>query len=464
MHLVQQSTIVDEALVVLVVTFSIPQSSHVPIAIPHVHITSFLRRYLKPMAFSIIMGSEVDKSSIDKNIILKVDNSNDAIQNLKEEYSELSEQAQQLLTDKLFLENECSRLKKRANRLDEELSNLRSPPFVIGHLQDKINDNAIVRSSNGTVFLVTVNSFIDQSKLVPGARVALNQDNLSVIDVLDDAWDPLVSRAEIIDSPNVKYSDIGGLEDQIHQVRQAIELPIENPEAFVKFGIESPKGVLLAGPPGTGKTLLAKAVATSTNATFLGIVGSELAQKYIGEGGRMVRELFDLASQRAPSIIFIDEIDSIGSKRLDSTTSGDREVQRTLMQLLAEMDGFDSVKDVKIIAATNRPELLDAALLRSGRFDRIVTLPLPDKDARKSIIQVHIKNTPLSKDIDLNFISQKTDGFSGAEIKSMVVEAAMKAISDNRNKVKKSDFIKAIEIINKKKNDSPNSAAEALYS
>ena len=410
------------------------------------------------------MGSEVDESSIDKNIILKVDNSNDAIQNLKEEYSELSEQAQQLLTDKLFLENECSRLKKRANRLDEELSNLRSPPFVIGHLQDKINDNAIVRSSNGTVFLVTVNSFIDQSKLVPGARVALNQDNLSVIDVLDDAWDPLVSRAEIIDSPNVKYSDIGGLEDQIHQVRQAIELPIENPEAFVKFGIESPKGVLLAGPPGTGKTLLAKAVATSTNATFLGIVGSELAQKYIGEGGRMVRELFDLASQRAPSIIFIDEIDSIGSKRLDSTTSGDREVQRTLMQLLAEMDGFDSVKDVKIIAATNRPELLDAALLRSGRFDRIVTLPLPDKDARKSIIQVHIKNTPLSKDIDLNFISQKTDGFSGAEIKSMVVEAAMKAISDNRNKVKKSDFIKAIEIINKKKNDSPNSAAEALYS
>jgi len=410
------------------------------------------------------MGSEVDKSSIDKNIILKVDNSNDAIQNLKEEYSELSEQAQQLLTDKLFLENECSRLKKRANRLDEELSNLRSPPFVIGHLQDKINDNAIVRSSNGTVFLVTVNSFIDQSKLVPGARVALNQDNLSVIDVLDDAWDPLVSRAEIIDSPNVKYSDIGGLEDQIHQVRQAIELPIENPQAFVKFGIESPKGVLLAGPPGTGKTLLAKAVATSTNATFLGIVGSELAQKYIGEGGRMVRELFDLASQRAPSIIFIDEIDSIGSKRLDSTTSGDREVQRTLMQLLAEMDGFDSVKDVKIIAATNRPELLDAALLRSGRFDRIVTLPLPDKDARKSIIQVHIKNTPLSKDIDLNFISQKTDGFSGAEIKSMVVEAAMKAISDNRNKVKKSDFIKAIEIINKKKNDSPNSAAEALYS
>ena len=183
------------------------------------------------------------------------------------------------------------------------------------------------------------------------------------------------------------------------------------------MGGKIPKGALLVGAPGTGKTLLAKAVASSTNATFLGIVGSELAQKYIGEGGRMVRELFDLASQKAPSIIFIDEIDSIGSKRLDSTTSGDREVQRTLMQLLAEMDGFESVKNVKIIAATNRPELLDAALLRSGRFDRIVTLPLPDKDARESILTVHTKNTPLSKNVDLNFISNKTDGLDGAVIK-----------------------------------------------
>jgi proteasome regulatory subunit len=327
-----------------------------------------------------------------------------------------------------------------------------------------MNDNAIVRSSNGTVFLVSVNSFIDQTKLVPGARVALNQDNLSVIDVLDNAWDPLVSSAEIIESPNVSFSDIGGLEEQIKQIRQAIELPIENPEAFLKFGIESPRGILLAGPPGTGKTLLAKAVATSTKATFLGIVGSELAQKYIGEGGRMVRELFDLASKKAPSIIFIDEIDSIGSKRLDSTTSGDREVQRTLMQLLAEMDGFDSVKDVKIIAATNRPELLDAALLRSGRFDRVVNLPLPQKEARVSILKVHTKNTPLSKNVDINYLSNKTDGFSGAELKSLVVEAAINAISDNRNSVTKSDFVKSIEIINKKKNDSPINNTQNSYS
>ena len=408
------------------------------------------------------MSSEVDESGFIKNDISINDNS-DSIKDIKKNFLLLSEKAQQLLTDKIFLENECSRLKKRANRLEEELSNLHAPPFVVGHLQDIVNDNAIVRSSNGTVFLVSINKHIEKSKLVPGARVALNQDNLSIIDVLNDAWDPLISSAEIIESPDISFNDIGGLNEQIKQIRQAIELPIENPAAFDKFGIESPKGILLAGPPGTGKTLLAKAVASSTNATFLGIVGSELAQKYIGEGGRMVRELFDLASQKAPSIIFIDEIDSIGSKRLDSTTSGDREVQRTLMQLLAEMDGFESVKNVKIIAATNRPELLDAALLRSGRFDRIVNLPLPDKDARESILTVHTKNTPLSKNVDLNFISNKTDGFSGAELKSVIVEAAMIAISDNRNKVNKSDIVKSIEIINKKKNESPINSTENLY-
>lgn len=409
------------------------------------------------------MSSEVDNSGFIENDIPINDNNSDSINDIKEDFLLLSEKAQQLLTDKIFLENECSRLKKRANRLEEEISNLQSPPFVVGQLQDTMKDNAIVRSSNGTVFMVSINNYIEKDKLVPGARVALNQDNLSIIDVLNDAWDPLVSSAEIIEAPDVSFDDIGGLSEQIKQIRQAIELPIENPAAFEKFGIESPKGVLLAGPPGTGKTLLAKAVASSTNATFLGIVGSELAQKYIGEGGRMVRELFDLASQKAPSIIFIDEIDSIGSKRLDSTTSGDREVQRTLMQLLAEMDGFESVKNVKIIAATNRPELLDAALLRSGRFDRIVTLPLPDKIARESILNVHTKNTPLSKNVDLSFISNNTDGFSGAELKSVIVESAMSAISDKRNKVNKTDIMKSIELINKKKNESPATSTENLY-
>ncbi len=250
-------------------------------------------------------------------------------------------------------------MKKRANRLDEELRNIKTPPLVIGFIQDIVDEQAIVRSSNGTVFLVSINRRLDISQMKPGTRVALNQDTLSVVDILSDSWDPLVSNAEIIDSPSINFESIGGLDEQIKEIREAVELPFENPDAFAEFGIEPPKGVLLTGPPGTGKTMLAKAVANSTNATFLGLVGAELAQKYIGEGGRMVRELFDLAREKAPSIIFIDELDSIGSKRLDTATSGDREVQRTLMQLLSEMDGFETLDDVKIIAATNRPELLE---------------------------------------------------------------------------------------------------------
>ena len=387
----------------------------------------------------------------------------DALDRLSRDFDELSEQAQQLLTEKLFLENEFSQLKKRANRLDEELRNIKTPPLVIGYIQDIIDEHAIVRSSNGTVFLVSVNRRLDISDMKPGTRVALNQDTLSVVEFLSDSWDPLVSSAEIIDSPSIDYQSIGGLEEQIKEIREAVELPFENPDAFIELGIEPPKGVLLTGPPGTGKTMLAKAVANSTKATFLGLVGAELAQKYIGEGGRMVRELFDLAKQKAPSIIFIDELDSIGSKRLDTATSGDREVQRTLMQLLSEMDGFETLDDVKIIAATNRPELLDAALLRPGRFDRIIEIPLPDIDARETIYGVHTKSMPIEKKVGLRYLSSISEGFSGAEIKSSVVEAGINAISDGRKIVSKSDFIAAIKKVENKRKDSENSSSEGLY-
>ena len=368
-----------------------------------------------------------------------------SVSNLQSEIKGLSETAQQLLTDKLLLESEISQVKKRASRLEEEIRNLRTPPMVIGHIQDITDEGAIVRSSNGTVFLVSINPRINESLLIPGARVALNQDNLSVIEVLSDSWDPLVVTSEIIEKPSVTFDDVGGLEEQIVQIREAVELSFTNREDFEKFSIDPPKGVLLTGPPGTGKTMLAKAVANSTNAVFLGLVASELAQKYIGEGGRLVREIFDLARKRAPAIVFIDELDAIGSKRLDSATSGDREVQRTLMQLLSELDGFAPLEDVKIIAATNRPELLDNALLRPGRFDRIVEIPLPDEDGRLSILKVHTKNTPISNRIKLEEIASKTDGFSGAEIKSLVVEAGVSAISKGNKKITKSDFLNSLE-------------------
>ena len=382
---------------------------------------------------------------------------------LKKQIVELLEDSQQLLTEKLFLENEINQLKKRASKLEEEIRSLRMPPNIIGYIQDLEGEKAIVRSSNGTVFMVSINPSLNKKRLKPGTRVSLNQDTLSIISILDDAFDPLVSSTEILDETGVNYSDLGGLEQEIKLIREAIELPFENPGVFKKFGIIPPKGILLSGPPGTGKTMLAKAVANATNATFLGLVGSELAQKYIGEGGRMVRELFDLARKKSPTIIFIDEIDAIGSKRLDSSTSGDREVQRTLMQLLAEMDGFDALENVKIIAATNRPELLDKALLRPGRFDRIIEIALPDLSARKQIFDIHLANMPISDDVNSKKLSIITEGFSGAEIKSVTIEAAMLAIADNKDNCSMSDFKSTIKTMGIKKKQSNLSEPDRLY-
>jgi len=325
------------------------------------------------------------------------------------------------------------------------------------------DERAIVRSSNGTVFQVSINQRLDPTKLKPGTRIALNQDTLSIIEILHDAWDPMVSGAELLEKPTTTYESVGGLDEEILQMREAIELPLEKPELFRKIGIDPPKGILLVGPPGCGKTMLAKAVANHTNASFIRMVGSELAQKYIGEGGRMVRELFSLAKEKSPSIIFLDEIDAIGAKRLDSATSGDREVQRTLMQLLAELDGFDSLEDVKIIAATNRPDILDDALLRPGRFDRIIVIPLPDEVGRKKILSIHFKKMSTSR-VNIAKIVELTEGFSGAELKATTVESGMIAIRENRSKVKQEDVLMAVDRIKKKRESNGRSASpDALY-
>ncbi|MCK4443795.1 MAG: proteasome-activating nucleotidase, partial [Thermoplasmata archaeon] len=284
-----------------------------------------------------------------------------------------------------------------------------------------------------------------KENMVVGSRVALNKQTLAVMGVLPPSLDPIVVGAEIVEKPETTYKDVGGLEDQLLEVKEAVEDPLLKPDLYEKVGIEPPKGVLLVGPPGTGKTLLAKAVANKTKAVFIRFVGSELVQKYIGEGARLVRELFELAREKAPTIVFIDEIDAIGAKRLEVATSGDREVQRTLMQLLAELDGFNPIGNVKIIAATNRPDILDEALLRPGRFDRIIDIPIPDDEARQEIFSIHTKKMNISEGIDLSTIVRRCDGATGADIKAICTEAGMFAIREDRDVVSMTDFERAVE-------------------
>ncbi len=354
-----------------------------------------------------------------------------------------------LESEKRYLESELKRLQYEIEQLRRELNRLKAPPLLLGSIEDVLNDKKVViKSSTGPSFVVNVSDQIPQEKLKSGVRVALNKTTLAVIGVLPESYDPDVVSAEIIEKPNITYDDIGGLEEQIREVRETVELPLTHPELFKKVGIEPPKGVLLIGPPGTGKTLLAKAVAHHTNAAFIRTVGSELVRKYIGEGARLVRELFELAREKAPSILFIDEIDAIGSRRLDLSTSGDREVQRTLMQLLAEIDGFDPLGDVKIVAATNRPDILDEALIRPGRFDRIIDIPLPNLDARKQIFRIHTRTMNL-KDVDIDLLAKNTEGFSGADIKAACTEAGMNAIRELRDFVTIKDFLYGIEKIRK---------------
>lgn len=376
---------------------------------------------------------------------------NDGIEELKDKIKALEERNVRLMaelqeaeTEKRHSDAELFRVQKDLSRLRSEMERMKAPPMIVATLRDILPDNrVVVKSTTGPDFVVSVSEYCAPEDLVVGSRVALNKQTLSLMNVLPSSVDPVVSGAEIVDKPNVSYDDIGGLKAQMLELREAVEDPLLRPELYAKVGIEPPKGVLLVGPPGTGKTLMAKAVANATNATFIRMVGSELVQKYIGEGARLVRELFDLAKEKAPSIIFIDELDSVGAKRLDVTTSGDREVQRTLMQLLSELDGFTPSSNIKIIGATNRPDILDDALLRPGRFDRIVDVGLPDAEARAEIFRIHIKHMSVEEDISPTRLTEISDGASGAEIKSICTEAGMLAIRDGRDTVSMADFQKA---------------------
>ncbi|QIW23165.1 AAA family ATPase [Sulfolobus sp. S-194] len=370
-----------------------------------------------------------------------------------------------LLEEKIeSLTKELEKLRQDLNWYKGELEKLLAPPYIEAIVLDMLPDGkVIVRSSSGPNLIVNVSSNVDIKKLKPGSLVALNQRGSTIVEILPDREDVYVKSFEIVEKPNVHYSDIGGLNEQINEIREVIELPLKNPELFKEIGIDPPKGVLLYGPPGTGKTLLAKAVATESNATFIQVVASEFAQKFVGEGARIVREVFELARRKAPSIVFIDEIDAIGAKRVDMGTSGEREIQRTLMQLLAEIDGFKPLDNVKIIAATNRLDILDPALLRPGRFDRLIEVPLPNFEGRKEIFRIYLQKMKTDGDIRYDILASMTEGFTGAEIKNVCTEAGYIAIRNGRKYVNMTDLITAIEKTKAKNNKAKNSDRTEKY-
>ena len=366
----------------------------------------------------------------------------------------LEKRLRDLETERQLIYVERMKLEQKVKNLRNELDQLNSLPLITGIIIDILDDNSdrvIVKCSRGPEYVLSCSYKVRKKRLTPGMRVALNERYLAIMELLPSELDPFIKGMELIDSiPDITYNDIGGLEDQIREIREIVELPLKKPELFKRIGIEPPKGVLLYGAPGTGKTLLAKAVAHETEATFIRIIGSELVQKFIGEGAKYVREIFDLARKKAPTILFIDELDAMGAERMEDSRSGDREVQRTLMQLLSELDGFDKRGNVIFIGATNRIDILDPALLRPGRFDRIIELPIPNEKSRESIFKIHTRNLKLEDKFNIKKLVSATNKATGAEIKAICTEAGMFAIRREAETITNEDFNKAIYKIMKK--------------
>lgn len=401
-----------------------------------------------------VSGQDTIQESFLKRITaLEAENKNlaDELETTKVEREEVRAKLfESLIANKKYL-REMEKLKK-------ENTLLKRMPLFLATVVEVAEDYVLLRQhGNNQEFITTVPPELMQ-KLEPNTRVAIN-NSLTIVRILDRSVDVRAKVMELVEAPQISYEMVGGLDSQIQEIRETVELPLTNPGIFIDIGIEPPKGILLYGLPGTGKTMLAKAVAHESQATFIHMSGSELVHKFIGEGAQLVRDIFQMAREKAPSIIFIDEIDAVGSIRTHDGTTGSAEVNRTMMQLLAEMDGFRTRGDIKVIAATNRIDILDPALLRPGRFDRIIEIPMPSLEGRLMILEIHARKMKRAEDVSLLDIAKVTDGASGADLNAIVVEAGMNALRRSASFVDAADFGKAIK---KVLGDEEQSAEEAL--
>ncbi len=346
------------------------------------------------------------------------------------------------------LEEENRILRETIERLKSEIDQFNQPALMVCEVHSVTGKNSIIQLPNGNMFYVSRSEKVKE--LAAGDQVLVEQKNLTIVERINSSRRFNVEKFVIIEKPRTNWSDIGGLDKQKEEIKEVIELPLKKPDLFRKVGILPPKGILLYGDPGTGKTLLAKAVATSTKATFIEIVGSELVQKFIGEGAKLVKEIFILAKAKAPSIIFIDEIDALASKRVEIGTSGEREVQRTFMQLLAEIDGFKNLGNVKIVACTNRRDILDPAVIRPGRLDRLIEVPRPEGEGIDQIFRIHTKDMSMPK-LNMMKVRELLGRMSGAEIKAVATEAGYFAIRANRTKITEADLNKSIRKVKEEK-------------
>jgi 26S proteasome regulatory subunit T3 len=363
----------------------------------------------------------------------------------------LQDQLDNLQCQENYVKDEMKHLKNELLRAQEEVKRIQSVPLIIGQFLEMIDEfHAIVGSTNGSNYYTRVLSTLNKEELKPSASVALHRHAHSVVDILPPEADSTVNQLTMSEKPDVTYDDIGGLDIQKQELKEAVELPLTHFHLYQQIGIDPPRGVLLYGPPGTGKTMIAKAVANNTKASFIRVVGSEFVQKYLGEGPRMVRDVFRLAKENAPSIIFVDEVDAIATKRFDAQTGADREVQRILLEFLNQMDGFDQMTNVKVIMATNRADTLDPALLRPGRLDRKIEFPAPDRRQKRLIFGVCTSKMNLSDDVDLEDYVGRSEKLSAADIAAICQEAGLQAVRHNRYVVTNKDFEEAYSKVMKK--------------